>query len=198
MLIVTWKLNKCNEGGDMFHKLGFRLNVVVAAFLATGAVLAMSASPAYAYPQSLSWCNPDFDTSGTADCINEWGYGTSAKLYVSSSYQYSDWFSLIDAGSGYSALEITSGSGPYSGECLGDYGNSSSNASGGFDTCPGSGTAGWGTLLTATSCTDGTEYGYYLYDHRWGGYVTPSTFTNGAKIYLNSQTPTCWLNYAQD
>jgi hypothetical protein len=71
------------------------------------------------------------------------------------------------------------------GGCVGDYqGNQSSARAGGGQSCPSSGTAGWGTVFsTHTGCIF-AGYGEY-YNQHWRAFLGWGT-ANGSGAYLNT------------
>ncbi len=88
-------------------------------------------------------------------------------------------------------------SSPYYGDCLGDLGNSSTDAAAGTnDKCDNNGpNGGWGTVFLITPCGNGS----YMY---WNGHWSPSwTLARGIQVsgtgnqaYLNSASLSCLFN----
>lgn len=76
------------------------------------------------------------------------------------------------------------------GGCIGDYGNSSSDARAGFDDCSSTDVP-WGADVVVESSASCPNGWVALYDKHWGGYVSGGT-TNGAAVYLNSASIACW------
>jgi hypothetical protein len=73
------------------------------------------------------------------------------------------------------------------GTCVGDNNNSSSDAkAGNTDTCPTSGTAGWGTIFqyVSSSCPNN---GGGFYNNHWAGYAWGSS-PNGSQWFLNNSS----------
>lgn len=102
---------------------------------------------------------------------------------------FADEFELQAAGGGFAQL-LSDGSGG----CIGDYGNSSSNASAGLDSCPASGNAGWGTKFTYNSCSNGLGAGFYFVNYHWNGWMGPQSYTNNANEYLNKPGAYCFAD----
>jgi hypothetical protein len=181
------------EDKSMFTSLKYRITAIAGALvIMAGFSLTLTSSPVYASNPVATIFTANND-AGTYGDINAWGGGPYVKFFVGTIGDTNSYFNLINAGSGYDAIQFI-GDGSYSNDCVGDYGNLSGNADTGLVACPGSSQgAGWGTLMSATSCTDGQgNYGDYFYDKHWQGYLAPGSYSNGSKLYLNS-TPTCWF-----
>ncbi|HSW80180.1 MAG TPA: hypothetical protein VLG47_05375 [Candidatus Saccharimonadales bacterium] len=82
------------------------------------------------------------------------------------------------------------------GNCIGDLGNASGNASAGLDVCPtASSNPGWGTRLLASNCSNPIGAGFQLYDIHWNGFIGPQAWGNNQKEYLNKPTAWCFAQY---
>lgn len=151
--------------------------IVALVSIVTGAVALLPAGSAYAAaPQH--YC-----VNGT-ECLNAWNGGPAVKQNTLSAPNSS--FTIIDNG-GYKNIEYQ-GSG-YTGWCVGDYGNNSSNASTGLVGGCGTSNVGWGANFTLRDCG---ATGYEFYNVHWGGWLAPSGGV-GSEFYLNSATPYCFL-----
>lgn len=174
----------------LFYQLKLRVAPVTGAIvLAVVAPLAFVASPALAAGSGNQWCISNGTYTYLITCANAWSGGPAVDSYDASSLNND--FTLIEApGTSNWALEDTDG-GAYSGYCLGDYGNSSSDARAGLVACPNvntGSTGGWGSNFHLYSCEGSNGYsGYYFYNNHWGEYLSPSgSWDNGDAMYLNT------------
>jgi hypothetical protein len=164
---------------------------------------------------------PVYDQCGPARyCINDWNGGTDIKSYAYNggavgNNKFSIFQDLNECNHGLttsscpwagtpSGLPIVvfmlENGGTYNGYCIGDNGNSSTNASSGVVGCPsGSGTGGWGDNFIAVSpsiagCSSGYSAFYNLHwNSSWStlnvGLGTANG--NGDQIYNNSDPAQC-------
>jgi hypothetical protein len=141
----------------------------------------LMANPAYAgngtqAGNSLQWC------LSSNQCINAWFGGPQVNTYTPN-VANNDFRAINDADN-MTALQFQG-----NGECIGDYGNSSTNARAGLNNNCAGGTVAWGTNLQASTCPGGVEF----YDLHWKGYLGPATTSgNGVAFYLNKPTPYCF------
>jgi hypothetical protein len=140
-----------------------------------------------------SWCN----SSGA----NEYCLQTNGgHVYACSQpnpnngncYSFADEFDLQSDGLGDGLDQLLSDG---SGGCIGDYGNSSSNASTGLDSCPASGgNAGWGTKFYVGNCSNGIGSGYTYVNYHWNAWLGPQSYSNNATEYLNKPSGYCFAD----
>jgi hypothetical protein len=174
----------------MFTILKSRFAPIVGAIvLAAAGSLAFGASSVFAQAESFSYCA---DNGTTFACLNDWSQGPYVNVYTVPS-AVNDAMNIIPAGGSNVAIQYN-GNGSYSGDCVGDYNNNSGTSYTGLDQCPGGGSGGgWGTNFTYSNCTTARGYyGYEFHNNRWGGWLAPGEFTNGAHFYLNDQVPYCF------
>jgi hypothetical protein len=151
-------------------------------FLAVGlAVIAQAgpAAPAYASGSRTQFCDG-------SQCVNAWGGGPAVNTYtpgVSNNY-----FAEIITYTGNVGLQFE-GSGANSGDCVGDWNNSSTDARAGLYSNCGDTQPAWGANLREVGCSNG---GVAFYDIHWNGYLGPATAGNGVAFYLNKPTPYCF------
>lgn len=164
-----------------------------AGVLLRDAAVACTLAPIAGIPfTSTQWCGPN---SGN-DCLNAWSGGPWVDVYTGGpetgdTHQH---FMVIDENGNQNSSEIVyTGSGSYSGECIGDAYNNSGYADTSLDACglPGQ-SAGWGTQMTwgTSGCPSGEAW---FHDNHWNGYLAPANgAVNGSHFYLNDQTKTCF------
>jgi len=163
------------------------------------------------FPTGNEWCN----TLSQAECVNAWGGGPLIKTYPGGVVN-NDYFVAVQEGTGPcggysttsncpwsgtpSGLPIVQlefeGSGQYSGDFIGDYGNSSTDAKAGLV-----GYNGWGTnfILYNDPSQCGSNTPWLLINTHW----SPSWYNaaglgsfanyNGKQLYNNSP-PQCLSN----
>jgi len=174
----------------MLKFLRKRAVILAAAFFLFPVAGIALAGPAHAQTE---WNGGQFCTGNR--CLNAWNGGPSVRAY-SVNVQNNNFDGYYDPNRpGAVYLEFIGG-GSYDFWCIGDYGNSSGNASTGLVNCPsGSNTGGWGANFvpegSSVGCTGGT-YGFY--NQHWGGYLAPSG-GNGSEFYLNSSAVYCFTIY---
>jgi hypothetical protein len=105
-------------------------------------------------------------------------------------------FEAFQNTSGYENIVFTGGPSNYTGQCVSDYGNSSSDARAGLDGQCQSGQIAWGANFQLKACTmaNGDE-GWAFKNVHWGGWLTPNSNSDGSPFYLNSATETCYQVY---
>jgi hypothetical protein len=91
-------------------------------------------------------------------------------------------------------LKYTGNSGQL-GLCIGDFGNSSSDASTGLVGCGNGGEgAGWGTNMqigTGSGCPSGQVW---MFDTHWQGFLgPPNGWVNGSHMFLNKTQRICFV-----
>jgi len=168
----------------------FRKLIVVAAAVAGLAVpVVVAAGPAQANGTGNQWC---YETGGQA-CLNAWGGGPRVNVYTSKGVVNNDFTLRWDSHASAWQL-VDSGTGPYNGWCVGDYGNDPNNASTGLVTCgDSSGNEGWGTLFNIPLNCGGQ--GDVFQDRHWGASAylgPPNGYGNGDHFYLNTPTTNCF------
>jgi len=136
-------------------------------------IIAMPACGAGAVPQfaETEWC---YYNGGYA-CLNAWGGGPYVNVYTGgpeTSDTHQDFAVFANPGTGYAEIGFT-GSGSWSGECIGDASNNSGLADVSLDSCgSSSGGQGWGTNFTWG--TDGCPSGEAWFKNvHWNGYLGP-------------------------
>jgi hypothetical protein len=134
------------------------------------------------------------DIEPGAECLNAWGGGPEVNVYNGVSADY-NLFEIYSENSGAVQI-IDSDGGPYDGACIGDYGNSSTDARAGLDPCGarnGSG-AGWGTIMQeeTAECPSGSVA---FHDNHWGGYLSYDGTSNGDPFYVNSEETCFYINF---
>lgn len=151
-------------------------------FLAVGlAVIALAgpAAPAYASGSREQFCDG-------SQCVNAWGGGPDVNTYTPGASN--NFFYEIITYTGNYGLQYA-GSGANSGDCVGDWGNSSTDARAGLYSNCGDTQPAWGANLREVGCSNGGEA---FYDIHWKGYLGPKTTGNGVAFYLNKPTPYCF------
>ncbi len=147
-------------------------------------ILVVTLSFVFASPMALAATYDQFCESG--QCINQWGGGpnvmTSGTGHINNAFQMILDTSRCNAGLTSSNcpisgnpigleivyLEDVNPSSPYLGDCVGDYGNSSTNTNAGVnDACDPGG--GWGTVFVFAPGTNGdcTSPAFALYNAHW-------------------------------
>lgn len=153
------------------------------------AAVACGLAPVPQFTSGTQWC--DYNT----DCLNAWSGGPWVNVSTTGpetgdTHQH---FMVIDEnGDAADASEIVfTGSGSWSGECIGDAYNNSGYADTSLDPCalPGQ-SAGWGTQMQwgTSGCPSGEAW---FYDAHWKGYLAGSG-ANGSHFYLNDASPVCF------
>jgi hypothetical protein len=131
------------------------------------------------------WC-----TQGSL-CLNGWNGGP--EVNVESKNAGNNDFILLTNGN-YVNITFAAGDGQYKLDCVGDFGNLSTDARAGLvGGCGGSG-VGWGGNFTPISCSNSYGTGYEFKNAHWtNGYLAPSNSANGSAFYLNTGTPYCYI-----
>jgi len=184
--------------GDPHISLGIALSLCFGGLLwakvdhVVAFVACLAANP-LAYLESTEWCSGSIGN----DCLNAWGGGPWVDVYTGGpeTGDTHQEFTVIDEDN--NALDnseiMFTGSGSWSGECIGDAYNNSGYADTSLDPCalPGQ-NAGWGTqmLWGDSGCPAGEAW---FYDIHWNGYLgPPAGGVNGSHWYLNKPSPTCF------
>jgi hypothetical protein len=154
------------------------------------AVIACGAAPTPGFAEE-EWC---YYNGGYA-CLNAWGGGPFVDAYTGgpeTTDANQDFALIYNYATGYYELAFT-GSGSWSGECIGDANNNSGDADVSLDPCgTASGNQGWGTNMTwgTSGCPSGEAW---FYDYHWGGYLgPPDNWVNGSPFYLNKPGYLCF------
>jgi hypothetical protein len=117
-----------------------------------------------------------------SQCLNAWGGGPAVNTYTPNVANND--FRAINDSDNMVALQFQGNGG-----CIGDYGNSSTNARAGLSGNCAGGPVPWGGNLDAFTCPGGVEF----YDVHWNGWLGPATSPgNGVAFYLNKPTPYCF------
>lgn len=136
------------------------------------------ASPAYASGRE-QWCLG-------SQCLNAWGGGPAVNTYTPNAAN--NYFYEIITYTGNRGLQFAGG-GNNSGDCIGDWNNSSTDARAGLYSNCGDTQPAWGANMREVGCSNGGEA---FYDIHWNGYLGPQTTGNGVAFYLNKPTPYCF------
>jgi hypothetical protein len=144
-----------------------------------------SGGPAYAQSGYNQYCNNGY-------CLNGWGGGPYVNAYTINVVNNN--FEAFQNSSGYENIVYT-GPGD-TGQCISDYGNSSSDARAGLGGQCQSGQIDWGANFQLKACSDGGS-GWAFKNVHWGGWLTPNSDSDGSPFYLNSATETCYQVYGE-
>jgi len=122
-------------------------------------------------------------------CLNAWNGGP----YVNEFTQgvANNYFTVISnqPATGYVNLEFTGSRSPYEFGCIGDFGNSQTDARAGLSPC-GGGNVPWGGNFTATHCPGGLAFK----NVHWNGWLAPASAGDGTPYYLNSASEACFVD----
>jgi len=119
--------------------------------------------------------------SPISPCMNKWNNGALVKSYSPGGTNEKYEIQSLSGG-GFQIFD------PNTGDCVGDYLNNSGDAKASdLDSCPSSGTAGWGTVYDYnTTGVNGCQRGSgLLYNRHWAGYASGAA-ANGSQWYLNN------------
>jgi hypothetical protein len=130
--------------------------------------------------EQLQYCYSNY-------CLNGWNGGPYVNAYTSG-VANNDFVAFYNSDTGYENIEYT-GNGAYSDECVSDYGNSSSDARAGLDGYCETDQIAWGANFQLYSCGDGAAA---FENVHWGGWLAPSSLSDGAGFYLNNSTEHCF------
>jgi hypothetical protein len=171
-----------NPGRESMKRIAL---ILAAALLPMGVVLAIGV-PAAQAQSGYTYCGEI-----TTVCINAWGGGPWVKVYNGDDAVNDDFTGIVNGS--YIQLEDTDG-GAWNNTCIGDAYNESGYADTSLDPCSSSSGAGWGTLMTAygASVCGGSDLVAFK-DKHWGGWLSPSGFSNGDLFYLNTSQPYCFF-----
>lgn len=165
-----------------------------ATFVAVAAALPMLMA-GVAAADSAYYCNYDSNngdgycllstgpqnTSNVVSCDDHFGAGCSSAI------GQGNW-DLYNTGTpGVTEISNDNWSG-----CIGDYGNNSGRADAALDECPTQGSAGWGTNMLASNCSNPLGAGFQFYNVHWKGFLGPQAWGDGQKEYLNKPTAWCF------
>lgn len=134
---------------------------------------------------AAGWGNQYCITDSPYMCLNAWGGGPRINVWNYGGTGNNDFYvGTLSNGNNY--IMVTGNNKSY-GYCIGDYGNSSSNASAAIDDCPtNSSSGGWGTNFRMGTCSTGNgKVGYTFYNIHWNGYLKPGGAAAGKYFYLN-------------
>jgi hypothetical protein len=124
-------------------------------------------------------------------CLNAWNGGPEINVYTPG--VNNDSFTTIQNSAGYWNFQFTNIEGSSYGDCIGDYGNSSTDARAGLDSDCANGDIPWGANFTAVTqnCPGGEEAYHNVH---WGGWLAPSTtgLEDGDPFYLNNADEFCY------
>lgn len=144
--------------------------------------------------EQWTFVSPQFPGTGTQNqyctngyCLNAWNGGPYVNAYTSG-VANNNFLAFYNSYTGYYNIEYT-GNGPYSDECVSDYGNSSGDARAGLTGYCQADQIAWGANFQRYSCGDG-EYAFK--NVHWGGWLGPQSSSDGAGFYLNKPTQWCF------
>ena len=167
----------------------YRIGAMVGAILLPiGAVLATGTTEASAAtPPPYQYC-----VLPITGCLNAWGGGPYVKVETTSDPNIqNNRFQVFPVGNGNYQIVFVGG-GRYNGDCIGDEGNVSGNATAGLVVCNTHTAAGWGTIFRDRSNLCTTGYSAY-YNSHWKGYLGPvDGYVNGSNFYLNKPNLVCF------
>jgi hypothetical protein len=145
-----------------------------------------SEQAAFAVGPAAQYCD------GGGYCMNAWNEGPYIEAYTENHVNNN--FSAFANPDGYETIEYL-GPGPDNQECIGDYGNSESDARAGLYGFCNSGQIAWGANFYLISCgenNNGITTWAFENVHWPDGYLTPNSNSDGSPFYLNSATRTCY------
>jgi len=134
---------------------------------------------------------------GSNYCLNAWNNGPDVNAYTGG--VLNDEFYVYNPGTGYVNIQFAGADGGnYVSDCVGDLGNSSTDARAGlYSNCTGSDAqVAWGANFTEHSCTVAGESGEAFKNVHWGGWLAPASESDGAAFYLNSGNEDCFPQYS--
>jgi hypothetical protein len=139
-----------------------------------------ASASSHARANSQQWCVGN-------QCLNAWNGGPAVNTFTQNVANND--FRVVNTADNMTGLQFQGSTGDFS-FCIGDYGNSSTNARAGlFSNCAQSGHVAWGANLQAFTCPGGVEFK----DVHWNGWLGPATTSgNGVAFYLNKPTPYCF------
>jgi hypothetical protein len=175
----------------MFRKLRTITVIVSAIVLGVVPLLAFGSGQTFAsgYDAQLGVSN----NSTTSSCLNAWHGGPAVDVYNGMGVANNEFY-VGTLSNGNSYIEFI-GSGPYNGQCVGDFNNNSGYADTGLDQCPTlTNGGGWGTNFKLESCSTGE--GAAFKNNHWGGYLAPGGYSNSNAFYLNHSGQYCFGTYS--
>lgn len=142
-----------------------------------GGTAAIASIPAHASQTEI--CHSTPGGSPDSPCMDEYNNGGGVVASYAPGHTYEGFAVAATGTPGY--FEVVAPSGL----CVGDYGNSKTSAlAGDSDSCPSSGTAGWGTVFQLTY-TGGPHSEFVLYNTHWSALLGGGV-PNGSDWYLNT------------
>jgi hypothetical protein len=138
-------------------------------------------------PAAQAQSGDTFETGGIY--INAWNGGPEVNSYDGST-TYDDFTIINNSYRNFDVQIVDTDGGPYDGWCIGDYGDNPSNPDTGLvGGCDTAGT-GWGSLFEAYECGNTGELGFW--NIHWGGWLDPSSASNGQPFILNDGFEDCY------
>jgi hypothetical protein len=165
------------------------LAVLSSVFIVAFAGMAVSASPAFAGTGAQ-------DCTGTVPiaCLNAWNGGPWVDVYTQTGAVNNDFTIGQGSGPNFVTLRFTGTHNSWYGMCIGDAYNNQGDDRASLDPCPSGGNSGgWGVNFTVQNCTTVYGNGLAFKDYHLGGYLYPTSLSNGANWKLDGSF-TC-LNY---
>lgn len=123
-----------------------------------------------------------------AYCLNAWNGGPAVNVY-STGVQNNDFYAFYNSGTGYYNIAFIGG-GTYDGDCVSDYGNSSSDARAGLDGNCQLGSIAWGANFMEDDNCGAGAVGFQ--NVHWGGWLAPAGNADGDAFYLNNGSEHCF------
>ena len=137
-----------------------------------------------------SYAATEYEYCATNACLNAWNGGPEINVYpLSQGIANSHFIAVTNTISGYTNIQFVGNSNSsYNDDCIGDLGNSSTDARAGLYSNCEAGTVAWGANFVETSqFCPGSEVSFY--NVHWQAYLGPADLTTGDAFYLNKPDP---------
>ena len=159
--------------------------VLASSTLLVGLIAAILVVPATAFAQG-GGVNHYYEDGYN---INSWNGGPNIEAYNGN--VATDNFMLAQSITNPSYWNIYNwdGASSYFGYCMGDTGNSSSDAKASLSGGDCTSSVPWGGNFIEDTCSNG-EVAFY--NVHWNGFLAPASNSNGAQFYLNDGTEVCY------
>jgi hypothetical protein len=120
-------------------------------------------------------------------CLDAWNGGPAVNVYSSNGGANTLFSDITNSNPSYANFEFEG-----NGECIGDYGNSPSDARAGLVGGCGTSGIGWGGNFGTQFCANNT--GIEMYNVHNQGWLGPQNSNgNGTAFYLNKPNPYCFI-----
>lgn len=140
-----------------------------------------SGGTAYAQDGPSQYCSSGY-------CLNGWNGGPYVNAYTMN--QANDDFQVMANPGAPQYVNIVFDGFGDTGQCVSDYGNSSTDARAGLYGQCQRGQIAWGANFQLIACNNGETWAFK--NVHWGGWLTPNSHSDGSPFYLNSATKTCY------